>query len=213
MKLNGSTTVLAIAATLFAAAAPARAERGVIPRLALELEAGAVSVGEAGFGSGWRYAGGVFVRTGRRMGIEVLLETFDVPVARGVDGLPVAGRMRMTAVLVNERLYVFTRGRILPYALVGIGLADLGYRADPDLWPADRAQRVFVDRLGLQVGAGVDIRISSRLALCGKARYNLVKTWMEDAGRTGPIRETDPLAQNMLDLYGLELGFGIRLGF
>ena len=62
-------------------------------------------------------------------------------------------------------------------------------------------------------GAGVDIRVSSRLALCGKARYNLVKTWMEDARPAAPIREPNPLAQNMLHLYGLELGFGIKLFF
>lgn len=212
MKLNG-LAVLAIASALFAAAAPARAENGVIPRLAIELDTGAVFVGEPGFGRGWRYGGGVFIRTGLRMGVEVLLESYDVPVDSGVDGLPVAGRMRMTSLLINEQFYILTHGRVLPYALVGIGLTDLGYRYDPDLWPSDRTPRVFVDRLALQVGAGVDVRVSSRLALCGRARYNLVKTWMEDAGRTAPIRETDPLAQNMLHLYGLELGFGIKLGF
>lgn len=211
MKTN--RLALAVAAALIVTATPARADNGVIPRLAVELDTGAVFVGEPGFGRGWRYGGGVFVRTGPRMGIEVLLESYEVPVAPGVDGLPVAGRMRMTSLLINEQLYVFTRGRILPYALLGIGLSDLGYRCDPDLWPSDRIPRVFVDRLALQVGAGVDIRIASRLALCGKARYSLVKTWMEDAGRTEPIRDTDPLAQNMLRLYGLELGFGIKLFF
>jgi hypothetical protein len=41
----------------------------------------------------------------------------------------------------------------------------------------------------------------------------MVKTWVEDLPRTEPIRETDPLAQNMLHLYGLELSLGLKFSF
>jgi hypothetical protein len=41
----------------------------------------------------------------------------------------------------------------------------------------------------------------------------MAKTWVEDLPRTGPIRDTDPLAQYMLRLFGLELGIGLKLSF
>jgi len=186
-------------------------DHGAIPRFALVLDSGAVFVKEAGFGSGARYGGGLFFKTGHRMGVELLLERFAVPVALGAADLVSAGRMTMTTLLINEQIYVLTEGRVLPYALLGVGFTLLSYA--PDDWPAGVPRRVFVDRLALQIGAGLDVRVSSALALCGKARYNLVKTWMEDEGRTDPIRDTDPLAQNMLRLYGLELSLGIKIAF
>jgi opacity protein-like surface antigen len=186
-------------------------DHGAIPRFAVELDSGAVFVQESGFGSGVKYGGGAFFRTGHRTGIGLFLETFSVPVTSGAADLLSAGHMTMTTLLVNEHLYVLTRGRILPYALMGIGFTFLGY--NPDDWPAGTPRRVFVDRMALQIGAGLDVRVSAALAVCGMARYNLVKTWMEDEGRTHPIRDDDPLAQNMLHLYGLELAVGVKLGF
>jgi opacity protein-like surface antigen len=191
---------------------PARGDdHGTIPRFAVVLDSGAVFVKEAGFGHGLTYGGGVFFKTGHRMGVELLVERFAVPVKLGAAGLVAAGRMTETSLLINEQLYVLTEGRVLPYALLGVGFTFLGYA--PDDWPAGEPRRVFVDRLALQIGAGLDIRVSSRLAVCGKARYNLVKTWMENEGRTYPIRDEDPLAQDMLHLYGLELVLGIKLAF
>ena len=186
-------------------------DHGTIPRFAVVLDSGAVFVKEAGFGSGARYGGGLFFKTGHRMGVELLLERFAVPVALGAADLVSAGRMTMTTLLINEQLYVLSEGRVLPYALLGVGFTFFGYA--PDGWPADVPGRVFVDRMALQIGAGLDVRVSSALAVCGEARGNLVKTWMEDEGRTDPIRDTDPLAQNMLHLYGLELSLGIKIAF
>jgi opacity protein-like surface antigen len=208
-----AVSAIAIMAALFLTAVEVRGDESVIPRFAIEIDSGRTSVKEAGFGSGWRYGGGVFFRTGHRMGVEIMLESFGVPVAAGTDNLASAGKMTMTTLLFNEQLYVLTRGRILPYALMGIGFSFIGFA--PDDWPADLPQRDFVDRMALQLGAGLIFRITRSLSVAGKARYNLVKTWIEDPGlRTGdPIRVVDPLEQNMLHLYGLELGLGVRFGF
>ena len=204
-------SALALAGALILTPVEVRGDDGVLPRFALEIDYGRASVKETGFGSGWRYGGGVFFRTGHRMGVEIMLESFGVPVAAGAGDLASAGRMRMTSLLINEQLYVLTKGRILPYALLGIGFTFIGYA--PDNWPAGEPQKGFVDRLGLQLGGGLIFRITHRLSITGKARYNLVKTWIETLPRTEPIRDTDPLAQNLLHLYGLELGLGVRLGF
>ena len=204
-------SALAVAGALFLIAGQVRGDESVIPRFAVELDSGRVSVKESGFGSGWRYGGGVFFRTGHRMGVEVMVESFGVPVAMGAGELASAGRMTMTSLLINQQIYVLTKGRILPYALAGIGFTFIGYV--PDDWPVDLPRRGFVDRMGLQLGGGLVFQVSHRLSVTGKARYNLVKTWIETLPRTEPIRNTDPLAQNMLHLYGLELGLGVRLGF
>ncbi len=212
MKRTRLTSIgLAIAALLVTTPSALRAGSGpgAIPRLALDLGLGRVRVGEAGFGSGWTFAAGLSFRTGHRVGTEVLIERANVTMAPGAAGLPVAGRMSVATLLLNEKVYLLTRGRLLPYVLLGVGFTFPGYH--PDSWPEGTPERVFVERLALQAGGGVDVRISRGLALCAKARCNLVKTWMEDAGRADPIRDTDPLAQTMLHLYGLGLALGIKI--
>jgi opacity protein-like surface antigen len=199
---------LLAAALIVAGAGEARAHEGFIPRFAVTVDAGAVSVKEAGFGTGQRFAGGVFFRTGHRTAIEIQVENFGVAIAEGAADLG-AGRMNMTTLLINEELYFVTHGRILPYGLVGIGFTFIGYAPDAP----QPVERDFVDRLALQLGGGLDLKIWRTLSLNARARYNLVKTWVEPLPRTAPIRDTDPLAQNMLHLYGLELGFGFKISF
>ena len=206
-------SLIALAGALLLTPVAARGDEGVIPRFAVDIDCGRTSVKETGFGSGWRYGGGVFFRTGHRMGVEIQLEKFGVPVAAGTDDLASAGKVTMTTLLINEQLFVLTKGRVLPYALMGVGFTFIGYT--PDDWPAGLPQRDFVDRMALQLGAGLIFRITRGLSVTGKARYNLVKTWIETPGLISgdPIRDTPPLDQNMLHLYGLELGLGVRLGF
>jgi opacity protein-like surface antigen len=208
-----AVSAVALTGALILTAIEVRGDGGVIPRFAVEIDSGPTSVKETGFGSGWRYGGGMFFRTGHRMGVEVMLESFGVPVAAGTADLASAGRMTMTTLLVNEQLFVLTHGRILPYALMGIGFSFISFA--PDDGPANLPQRDFVDRMALQLGAGLAFRITRSLSVTGKARYNLVKTWIENPGLRSrdPVRETNPLEQNMLHLYGLELGLGVRLGF
>jgi hypothetical protein len=200
---------LLAAALIVAGAGEARAHEGFIPRFAVTVDAGAVSVKQEGFGTGRRFAGGVFFRTGHRMTLEIQVENYGVAIAEGAVEELGAGRMNMTTLLINEELYLVTHGRVLPYGLVGIGFTFIGYAPDAP----QPVERDFVDRLALQLGGGLDLKIWRTLSLSARARYNLVKTWVEPLPRTAPIRDTDPLAQNMLHLYGLELGFGVKVSF
>jgi hypothetical protein len=93
---------------------------------------------------------------------------------------------------------------------VGVGLAFFGYAPDD---PAALPEKAVVDRFALQLGGGADLRISERLALTGRVRYNMAKTWVEVLPRTGPIRDQDPLAQDMMHLYALEFGLGLKVTF
>ncbi|MCU0244293.1 MAG: porin family protein [Acidobacteria bacterium] len=217
--LKAAALVFLAALTVLAWPAPAVAAPG--DGLSARRSVGAVvdfglaTYGAGDFGRGPRYGAGLFFRTGRHAAIEVLVERFSVPVAEGAasteirPGLAV-GRLTATTVLVDHHWRLFSHGRVLPYALIGVGFAFLGYAPDDETLAG---RRDFVDRLALQLGGGLEWRLSPRLAACVKARYHLVKTWLEDLPRTAPIRDTDPLAQDMLNLYALELSLGIKLAF
>jgi len=199
---------------LAAAAGPARAEGRSAKIFSLVIDAGASFVHEPGFGHGWRYGGGVFFKTAKRAAVEVLLERFEVPVDEGAGSVTAgglgAGRMEMTSLVINHHVYILTRGAILPFATVGVGFSFFGYTPDD---PTVLPEKDIVDRFALQLGGGADLRISERLALTGRARYNMAKTWVEILPRTGPIRDQDPLAQDMMHLYALEFGLGIKVTF
>jgi opacity protein-like surface antigen len=208
MRINAwGLGLLAIA--LVGAPAAARADLGAKRSVAIAIDSGVAFVEETGFGRGWRYGGGLFFQTGKHAGVEIALETFGVPVDDRTAGLG-AGRMTVTTLLVDHCWYLFSHGRLLPYALTGVGFTFFGYFPDD---PPAAPEKGIVDRLALQLGAGLDFRASKKLALCGRVRYNMAKTWVEDLPRTGPIRDTDPLAQYMLRLFGLELGIGLKLSF
>jgi hypothetical protein len=219
----GRCLIAASVAGLIALAAPAAAAGADLTArrcAGAVVDLGLVTVGETGFGHGLRFGGGFFFRTGKHAAIEVLVGRSEVPVAEGSAGTDIdpgltAGKMGMTTLLVDHHWYLFSRGRWLPYALFGVGFSFIGYKPDEPL-PRETVRAVerdLVDRLALQLGGGLDCRLTPRLAACFKARYNLVKTWVEDLPRTAPIRDTDPLVQNMLNLYGLELSLGIKFAF
>jgi opacity protein-like surface antigen len=166
-----------------------------------EMNCGAVFVTEKRFGRGFRYGGGVLLNTGRRSGVEILFDTFAVRMSEGAAGLE-AGKMEMRSLLFNGHLFFPNRSRVLPYAIAGVGFCFLDFRPDA---PLPAGEKDFVDRFALQLGGGLDFRISSRVAVSGKIRYNMVKTWGEELPRQDPIRETD--------LYGLNLSLGLKFSF
>ncbi len=196
-------------ALLILAAGRIHAGPGPLRSFSLVVESGSTSVSQPGFGHGWRYAGGFFVRTAGHAGIEVLLERYGVPIESGTAGLA-AGRMNTTTLVIDQCWFPLVRGRFVPYALVGIGFTFIGYAPIEPLGAGD-PRRDFVDRLALQLGGGLDYRVSGTVSICGKLRCNLVKTWVEELPRTVPVREVRPEDQNMLHLYGLELGLGLKV--
>ncbi len=211
----GRTAAAALIAAALFAAGPARAgAAGAAKPFSLVVDAGYVFVHQPGFGHGWRYGGGLQFRTAKRAAFEVLVESYGVPVAEGAGSVTAgglaAGRMDMTSLVFNQHVFLLTRGRVLPYATLGVGLAFIGYAPDD---PAVVVEKDIVDRFALHVGGGIDLRVSRRLFVTGRLRYNMVKTWVEPLPREGPIRDTDPLAQDMMHLYGLEFGLGLRLAF
>jgi opacity protein-like surface antigen len=176
----------------------------------IEMNAGAAYVTEKGYGHGLRYGGGIFWQSSGKFGLEVLLEKYDVPVNDGAEGLT-PGEMRTNALLFNCHFYLTGRGLLRPYAIIGVGFYFIGYSPDNPVVGAPELD--FVDRMALQLGGGLDVRLSSHLAVTGNVRYNMVKTWVESLPRTEPIRDTDPTQQNILHLYALAASLGLKLSF
>lgn len=189
---------------------PALAAADSIQPLSLQADFGPVAYSERGFGQGMRVGGGVLVRTGRRAAVEVLAEHFSVPVAAGAGGEErlSAGRMEMTALLLQQQFRFLFQGRVQPFVFVGVGFCFIAYVPEK----ATSGPKVdFVDRLALQWGGGVEYSLFRCVALGARARCNMVRTWVEELPRTHPIRETDSLAENVLNLFGLELSLGLRI--
>lgn len=205
------------AAALVSAPAAARAqERPARPAkpVSMVVEAGGVFVHEPGFGHGLKYGLGVSFVTGKRAAFEIGLERFEVPVetgagqdAGGLGGLA-AGRMDMVSIVFNQHVYILARGPIRPYATVGVGFDLIGYTPDD---PAAPPERDIVDRMALQLGGGTDIRLAGRLALTARVRYNMAKTWIQEAPFPERIRDVDPLAQHRVHLYGLGFSLGLKI--
>ncbi|HSA94558.1 MAG TPA: hypothetical protein VLJ16_00810 [Acidobacteriota bacterium] len=214
--LRGLGSAALLALVLLPAGARAQGPARPAKPVSLVIDTGAAFVHEPGFGHGFRYGVGVFFKTAKRAAFEIVLERFNVPVEEGAGrggadlvGLT-AGRMDLTAVVFSQHLYILTRGAIQPFATIGVAFDLIHFAADD---AAAMPQRDIVDRLALQLGGGADFRVSRRLALTGRARYNMAKTWITDLPHPDPIREVDPLAQNMLNLFGLELSVGIKVTF
>jgi hypothetical protein len=211
-----------VAALAFALApAGARAQEGPPqgrqPKpFSMIVETGAVFVHEAGFGHGLKYGLGFSFVTGRRAAFEIVLERFEVPVEEGAGqdeagaGGLTAGRMDMASIVFNQHIYFLTRGPFRPFATVGVGFDFIDFSPDD---AAALGQQDIVDRLALQLGGGADLRISGALALSGRVRYNMAKTWIQDLPAPDPIRDVDPLAQHRVHLYGLGLSLGLRVTF
>ena len=183
-----------------------RAEDGKV--ISVEMNAGAALVTEKGFGHGLRYGGGIFWQPSGKFGLEVLFEKYNVPVNDGAKGLTL-GEMRTNALLFNCQFYLTGRGLLRPYAIVGVGFYFIEYAPGP--LAEEPINLDFVDRMALQLGSGLDVRLSSRLAITGNVRYNMVKTWVETLPRTDPIRDTDPTLQNIFQLYALAASLGLNL--
>ena len=211
-----AATVAALAFVLTPANAWAQGQGHPLKPFAMVIETGAAFVHEPGFGHGLKYGVGFFFKTARRAAFEIVLERFEVPVDEGAGrdeaglGGLTAGLMDMASVVFNQHIYVFTRGLVQPFVTIGVGFDFIGFAPDDR---AVRPRQDIVDRLALQLGGGADLRITDRLALSGRARYNMAKTWVEILPRTGPIRDQDPRAQDMMHLYALELSVGIKVTF
>lgn len=175
----------------------------------MEFSAGAAVPTENNLGSGFSYGLSVHKQFTNKLGVEVHLGRDSLSVEYGFAGLE-AGRLNYTALLLNGYLFIPVKGRILPYAFIGVGFYFYDYKPSSD---PDNPDKGVVDRFALNFGAGMDYMISNHVSLTARLRYNLPKTWVEDLPRQVPIGSVDPREQDIVHIYTLAFTVGLKYYF
>lgn len=180
-------------------------ERG---NLAFDLRAGLASITAEGYGSSFSYGGGLYMHLSQRIGLEIVLDRYSVPVSIDLEGMG-TGKMQVTPFLVNSQ-WRFPLGRFVPYAAAGAGFYFINYEPDPQVQPlADHEDLVVADRFALHFGGGVDVQVTRNLDCFADLRYSLIKTWVQ--GRDE--QHVRPEEQELFKLNTLVLALGIRYYF
>lgn len=110
----------------------------------------------------------------------------------------------------TDRLNVFTgEYRIPVWKQVMVGLQYQHYRRNSDY----RDFPDVVDRFAPHLGAGLDWALSDWIVLNVDARYSLIKTWVEELPREGPIGEVNPDEVDQINLNALTLTVGLKFYF
>jgi opacity protein-like surface antigen len=176
--------------------------------LAFNLRAGLASITAEGYGSSFSYGGGLFMHLSQRIGLEIVLDRYSVPVSIDLEGMG-TGKMQITPFLVNGQ-WRFPLGRFVPYAAAGAGFYFINFEPDPLVQPvAEHEDLVVADRFALHFGGGVDAQITHNLDFFADLRYSLIKTWIQ--GRDE--HHVRPEEQEIFKLNTLLLALGIRYYF
>ena len=181
-----------------------RPKRG---KLAFVLRAGSASITAEGYGSSFTYGGGFFLHLSQRIGLEIVMDRYSVPVSKDLGGMG-TGKMQVTPFLMNSQLR-FPLGRFVPYVAAGVGFYFLNYVPDPQVQPLATQDLVVDDRFSLHFGGGVDIQVTRNLDFCADLRYSFIKTWIQARDE----HHVDPADQDMFSLNTLVLALGIRYYF
>jgi len=180
--------------------------------LAFNLRAGLASITAEGYGSSFSYGGGLFMHLSQRIGLEIVLDRYSVPVSIDLEGMG-TGKMQVTPFLLNGQ-WRFPLGRFTPYAAMGAGFYFINYEADPQVEPlSDNGDHdedlVVADRFALHFGGGVDVQVTRNLDCFADLRYSLIKTWVQGKDE----HHVRPEEQNLFKLNTLVLALGIRYYF
>ena len=184
--------------------------------LAFNLRAGLASITAEGYGSSFSYGGGLFMHLSQRIGLEIVLDRYSVPVSIDLEGMG-TGKMQVTPFLVNGQ-WRFPLGRFVPYAAAGAGFYFINYEPDSQVESLEEDHEdgedhdedlVVADRFALHFGAGVDVQVTRNLDCFADLRYSLIKTWVQ--GRDE--HHVRPEEQNLSKLNTLVLALGIRYYF
>jgi outer membrane protein W len=178
-------------------------------KLAFKAGAGAVFRTSQSFDTGFLYYGGFFTRLSSRLGLELLITGNRVHMDEPPAGLS-AGKLATTQVLISGQYRLAKDSRFIPYAIFGLEFNFFHF------WPADEAEENtadVVDRFAPHLGAGLDWALSEWLTLNADARYSIIKTWVEDLPREGPINEVNPDEVDQINLNGLTLTLGLKFFF
>lgn len=176
-------------------------------KLAFVLRAGSASITADGYGSSFSYGLGFFLRLSKKIGLEIILDRYTVPVSEDFEGMGI-GELQVTPFLLSGQ-WRFPLGRFVPYVAAGAGFYFMHFEPDPLMQPPPVQDLVYADRFALHLGGGVDIQITSSLDFLADLRYSLIKTWIQERDE----HHVYPAEQDLFNLNTLVLALGIRYYF
>ena len=206
---NGLAVLAALLAVTLISASPGFGDEANEHRTAFRIGAGSVFHSGQSFDPGFHYRAGFFTLLSPRLGFELLVGGHRVLMDKPPTGLS-AGKLATTQFLISGQ-YRFTQGtRFIPYAIFGVEFNFFHF------WPEDEAEENkhdVVDRFAPHLGAGLDWALSDWLVLIADARYSIIKTWVEELPREGPIGEVNPDEVDKINLNALTLSLGLKFYF
>ena len=176
-------------------------------KLAGVLRLGSASITPEGYGSSFTYGLGLYMHLSEKIGLEITLDRYSVPVDKDFEGMG-TGKLQVTPLLLSGQWH-FTLGRFVPYAAAGAGFYFINFEPDLKAQPRASQELVYADRFALHFGGGVNVRVTSALDFFADLRYSLIKTWIQERDE----HHVHPEEQNIFNLNTLVLALGIRYFF
>ncbi len=176
-------------------------------KLAFVIRAGAASITAEGYGSSLSYGVGLFIRLSERIGLEIVLDKYSIPVSKELEGMG-TGKMQVTPFLLSGQ-WRFPMGRFVPYASLGAGFYFIHFEPDGQFQTLVAQDLIVADRFALHLGGGVDVHIIRSLDFCADLRYSLIKTWIQARDE----HHVKPADQDLFNLNTLVISLGLRYYF
>lgn len=225
MKVVGCGVALALSVSMFSASTAAASESEPAPPASGPEPArgwigffGGVSTANAeGLEGGAVFGGSAALYFHRNLGFEVGVQRTSHDAVGTATNQLSGGSVDSTIVTGSVLVRLPSQSLLTPYFLAGVAyfsnsldvdpatanaLAELNFRLTEDL----------DNKLGFNVGAGLDIRVASRFAVFGELRYFIAST-DTSAQLTDAISGTTAADRGSQDLNGLDLRGGIRIVF
>jgi len=210
-KRNRNTVAILAAWLALALISPSLGLGGEVEKHKTAFKAGAGMIfhPSQSFDPGFFYGAGFFTLLSPRIGLEFLITGNTVRTDEPPTGLT-AGNLETTQLLLSGQYRFAQDSRFIPYAVFGLEFNFYHFRPIDE---AEENKHNVVDRFGPHIGAGLDWALSDWLTLNADARYGIIKTWVEQLPREGPIGEVNPDEVDKIDLGALTLTLGLKFDF
>ena len=183
----------------------------------IELFGGASTANAEGLEGGAVFGGGAAFYLHRNIGFEVGVQRTSQDAVETPSNRLSGGSADSTIITGSVLLRLPSRSRVTPYLLAGVAYFSNSLEVDPAVRDALADVNFSLtedleNKLGFNVGAGLDIRIAPRFAVFGEGRYFFAST-DTSARLTDTISGTTAEDRGSQDLNGLDLRGGIRIVF
>lgn len=175
-------------------------------KYAVSLRGGLATISKMNYGSDLVVGLGVLFKTSEKIGLEITIDRYSIPVSEDLGGLD-QGSLNVTPFLLSGQ-WRFPSGRFEPYAALGVGFYFFNHV--PELAsPVSIKEYEVADRFALHLGGGVDVKATRSVDIFGDLRFSLIKTWIQPHD----AHFVKPEEQDIFHLDTLVITIGVKFYF